>query len=95
MSQIQIGSRDSSVIEARTKELGVPGSSTSLYAGCAVSLNNDTIFLASSVGWGRKMLVMCIGAVLRARKRTRVAVVEFQVSLYPNSVSPLFPMYIR
>ena len=29
------------------------------------------------------------------RKRTRVAVVEFHVSLYPNSVSPFFPQYAR
>ena len=30
--------------------------------------------------------------VLRAHKRTRVAVVEFHVSLYPISVSPFFPL---
>ena len=29
----------------------------------------------------------CIGAILRARKRTRVTVVEFHVSLSPNSLS--------
>ena len=43
--------------------------------------------------WTRKMLDPCIGAVLRARKRTRSAVVEFHVSLYPNSVSPF--LYAR
>ena len=59
------------------------------------TLSNDTIFLASSVGWGRKMSVRCIGAVLRAHTRTRVAVVEFQVSLYPISVSHFFPLYTR
>ena len=61
------------------------------YAGCDVSLSNGTIFLASSVGWEGKMSVPCVGAVFRARKRTTVAVVEFQVSLYPSSVSPFFP----
>ena len=35
-----------------------------------------------------------IGAVLRARKRTRVTVSEFHVSLYPISVSPFFPLYM-
>jgi len=68
---------DSSVLEARTKELGVRGSSTSHYAGCGLSLSNDTIFLASSVGWGHKKSISFIGTVLRASKRTRVAVVEF------------------
>ena len=33
-------------------------------------------YIYSSVGWGRKMSVPCIGAVLRARKRTRVTVVN-------------------
>ena len=75
-----LGIRDSLVVEARTEELGVSGSSTSHYAECGVSLSNDTLFLASSVGWGCNMLVLCIGAVLWARKRTRVAVVEFHVS---------------
>ena len=36
---------------------------------------------SSSVGWGRKMAIPVIGALLRARNRTRVAVVEFHVSL--------------
>ena len=45
---------------------------------------------ALSDGWGRKMAIPCIGAVLRACKRTRVTVVEFHVSLYPISVSPSF-----
>ena len=40
-------------------------------------------YSSSSDGWWRKMEIPCIGAVLRARKRTRVAVVEFHVSLYP------------
>ena len=52
-------------------------------------------YFSSSIGWGRKMSVRCIGAVLPACKRTRVAVVEFQVFLYPNSVSPFFPLYAR
>ena len=52
-------------------------------------------YSSSSVGWGRKMATPCIGAVLQARKRTRVAVVEFHVSLYPISVSPFFPLYTR
>ena len=33
-------------------------------------------YSSSSDGWGRKMAISCIGALLRARKRTRVAVVE-------------------
>ena len=49
-------------------------------------------YSSSSDGWGRKMAIPCIGAVLRARKRTSVAVVEFHVSLYPISVSPFFPL---
>ena len=41
------------------------------------------------------MAIPRIGAVLRERKRTSVAVVEVYVSLYPNSVSPFFPLYAR
>ena len=52
-------------------------------------------YSSSSDGWGRKMAIPCIAAVLRAHTRTRVAAVEFHVSLYPNSVSPFFPLYAR
>ena len=41
-------------IQCMFRELGVPGSSTSHYAGCGVSLSNDTIFLALSIGWDIK-----------------------------------------
>ena len=37
------------------------------------------------------MSVPCIGAFLRARERTRTAVVEVHVSLYHSSVSFLIP----
>ena len=43
----------------------------------------------------RRMAILCIRAVLRARKRTRVAVVEFHVSLYPISVSFLSYMHAK
>ena len=36
----KVGNCGSSVVEARTKELGVPGSSTIHYFGCDVSLGN-------------------------------------------------------
>jgi len=49
-------------------------------------------YSSSSDGWGRQMAIPCTGAVLRARKRTRVTVVEFHVSLFPISVSPFFPL---
>ena len=41
------------------------------------------------------MSVPSIGVLLRARKRTRVAVVEFHVSLYPISVSSFLSLYAR
>ena len=46
------------------------------------------------------MSVPCIGAVLRARKRTRVAVVEFHASLYPilsleGRKTQILPPYVR
>ena len=42
------------------------------------------------------MTVRCIGAVVLARKRTRVVVVKFHVSLYPISVSLLLSfLYAR
>ena len=50
-------------------------------------------YSSSFDGWGCKMAIPCIGAVLRALKRTRVA--EFHVSLYPISVSSFFSLYAR
>ena len=52
-------------------------------------------YSTTSVGRGHQMSVPCIGAVLRARKRTRVAVVEFQASLHPISVYPFVSLYTR
>ena len=49
-------------------------------------------YLSSSDGWGCKMTIPCIRSVLRARKITRVAMVEFHVSLYPISVSHFLPL---
>ena len=51
-------------------------------------------YSSSSDRWGRNMLVPCIGALLQSRKRTRVAVVAFHVSLYPNSVYSSFLIYL-
>ena len=51
-------------------------------------------YLSSSDGWGLKMASPFVGAVLRARTRTRVAVLEFHVSLYPTSVIPFFPLCV-
>ena len=53
------------------------------------------LYSLSSDGMGPKMTIPCIGAIFRAGRRTRVVVVEFHVSLYPNSVSPFFPLYTR
>ena len=54
-------------------------------------LKQDTIFLASSFRWGRKMSASCIGALLPAHKGNRMAVVEFHVYLY----SLFFALYAR
>ena len=41
------------------------------------------------------MSVPCIGALLQARKRSRLAVMEFHVSMYPISISPSLPLNER
>ena len=53
------------------------------------------LYSSSSVGWGRKMAIPYIGALLRARKRTGVTVLVFHVSLYPISDSLFFPLCTR
>ena len=85
-----IGSRGCRVVTHLAFQAEYPGSIPG--AGSHLSFNFPFyIYIAFVIG----SRILYVRALLRARTRTRVAVVEFHVYLYPISISPFLSIYAQ